>query len=45
MKGTTNNIRSGSSEEVANIALFLASDESTFVNATTITVDGGWTAY
>ncbi|MFL6517955.1 MAG: SDR family oxidoreductase, partial [Bacillus sp. (in: firmicutes)] len=31
--------------EIANIALFLASDESSFVNGTVITVDSGWTAY
>lgn len=37
--------RDGSAEEVANVALFLASDESSFVNGTTVTVDGGWTAY
>ncbi len=29
-------------EEVARVALFLASDESSYVNATPITVDGGW---
>jgi NAD(P)-dependent dehydrogenase (short-subunit alcohol dehydrogenase family) len=25
--------------------LFLASDDSSFVNASVITVDGGWSAY
>ncbi|NMA49757.1 MAG: SDR family oxidoreductase, partial [Tissierellia bacterium] len=40
-----NNLRSGSGEEIANIALFLASDESSFVNGATITADAGWTAY
>ncbi|WP_334104173.1 SDR family oxidoreductase [Muricomes intestini] len=39
------NPRSGSPDELANVALFLASDDSSFVNGTTITVDGGWTAY
>jgi 3-oxoacyl-[acyl-carrier protein] reductase len=29
-------------EEVARVALFLASDDSSYVNATPITVDGGW---
>lgn len=37
--------RTGEANEIAQVALFLASDESSFVNATTITVDGGWTAY
>lgn len=45
MKGTANNPRSGSSEEIANIALFLASDESSFVSGDTIVADAGWTAY
>lgn len=45
MKGTSNNIRSGSGRELANIALFLASEESSFVNGDTIVADGGWTAY
>ena len=33
----------GSAEDIANTALFLASDESGYVNGTVITVDGGWT--
>lgn len=45
MKGISNNIRSGTGEEIANIALFLASDESSFVNGDTIVADAGWTAY
>lgn len=45
MAGMALSPRSGEPEEIAKVALFLASDESTFVNATTITVDGGWTAY
>ncbi|QQK80735.1 SDR family oxidoreductase [Salicibibacter cibi] len=36
--------RTGSSEEIANIALFLASDDSNFLNGTIIPADGGWTA-
>ncbi len=32
-------------EEIAKVALFLASDDSSFVNATVITADAGWTAY
>ena len=37
--------RMGQPEEIANTALFLAGDESSFINGTTVTVDGGWTAY
>jgi len=37
--------RSGKPEEIAAIALFLASDESGFVNGTVIVADAGWTAY
>jgi NAD(P)-dependent dehydrogenase (short-subunit alcohol dehydrogenase family) len=36
--------RVGEPEEIAQVALFLASDASSFVNATTIVVDGGITA-
>ncbi|SDJ37007.1 SDR family oxidoreductase [Salimicrobium halophilum] len=36
--------RTGSAEEIANVALFLASDEASFVNGTVITADAGWTS-
>jgi len=39
------NPRVGKPEEIADITLFLASDESSFVNGTVITGDAGWTAY
>ncbi|MVO98297.1 SDR family oxidoreductase [Paenibacillus lutrae] len=36
--------RVGQAEEIAQVALFLASDESSFVNGAIIAADGGWTA-
>jgi len=36
--------RFGTPEEVANCALFLASDEASFVTGSALVVDGGWTA-
>ena len=36
--------RLGKPEEVANVVLFLASDEASFVNGAAILVDGGYTA-
>lgn len=35
----------GDSNQIATVALFLASDDSSFVNGTVVTADGGWTAY
>ena len=35
----------GLPEDIAGTALFLASDESHFVNGTTIVCDGGWTCF
>ena len=43
--GLALNPRNGKSEEIAKVALFLASDDSSFVNGTVITADAGWTAY
>lgn len=43
--GMNLNPRIGQPDEIAQAALFLASDEASFVNATTLVVDGGWTAY
>jgi NAD(P)-dependent dehydrogenase (short-subunit alcohol dehydrogenase family) len=38
------NPRAGEPEEIAKVALFLASDESSFVNAAVLVADSGWTA-
>ncbi|MFS0724299.1 SDR family oxidoreductase [Paenibacillus sp. 1P07SE] len=35
----------GHPEDIARVALFLASDDASFVNGTTVTADAGWTAY
>jgi NAD(P)-dependent dehydrogenase (short-subunit alcohol dehydrogenase family) len=43
--GTQTNPRFGTPEEIANVAVFLASEKSSFVNGAIVTVDGGWTAY
>lgn len=34
-----------SPEELAKVYVFLASEDANFINGTTITVDGGWTAF
>ena len=39
------NIRAGEPSEIANVALFLASDEASFVNGAVVIVDGGWLAF
>ncbi|MGC5775831.1 SDR family oxidoreductase [Paenibacillus pabuli] len=43
--GMAINPRIGTSEEIAKVALFLGSDESSFVNGTVITADAGWSSY
>jgi len=45
MSGATNNPRMGESAEIASVALFLACDDSSLVNGSVVTADGGWTAY
>ncbi len=35
----------GEGEDIGNIMVFLASDESRFINGATIVADGGWTAF
>lgn len=45
MAGINLNPRVGEPEEIAKIALFLASDDSSFINGAILTADAGWTAY
>lgn len=45
MTGMALNPRTGEPVEIARAALFLASDDASFVNATVLTVDGGWNGY
>lgn len=43
--GMTSNIRMAEPVEIAELALFLASDKASNVNGTVVVADGGWTAY
>jgi NAD(P)-dependent dehydrogenase (short-subunit alcohol dehydrogenase family) len=45
LAGINLNPRVGEPEEIAKIALFLACDDSSFINGTVLTADSGWTAY
>ncbi|NLO08961.1 MAG: SDR family oxidoreductase [Clostridiales bacterium] len=45
MSGASLNPRFAEADEIAGVALFLASDDASFVNGAVITADGGWTAY
>lgn len=44
MKTMVFNARSGQPAEMATVALFLASDEASYVNGAVLVADGGWTA-
>jgi 3-oxoacyl-[acyl-carrier protein] reductase len=45
IEGRTPLGRYGTAQEVARVALFLASQDSAYVTGESIAVDGGWTAY
>lgn len=45
ISGTGNAIRMGKADEVATIAVFLAGEESSFINGQSIACDAGWIAY
>ncbi len=37
--------RLGNVDEVAKVAVFLASDDASYITGQTIVVDGGWSVY
>ncbi|HEY4800367.1 MAG TPA: glucose 1-dehydrogenase [Bacteroidia bacterium] len=43
--GLNTSPRNGEPSEIAELALFLASEKSSFINGAVLTADGGWTAY
>ncbi len=45
MSGLPLNPRTGEPDEIAKAALFLASEDASFVNAAVLVVDGSWSAY
>ncbi|WP_214854540.1 SDR family oxidoreductase [Exiguobacterium sp. s166] len=45
MLGMGLNPRTAKPEEIANLALFLVSEDSSFVNGAIVVADGGWSAY
>ena len=45
MSGVANCMGIGTPNQIANIAVFLASDESSLINGASIAADGGWTVY
>ena len=44
-KGSALIPRVGEPQEIAKLAIFLASDDASFINGQVIAADGGWTAY
>ncbi|NLT58364.1 MAG: glucose 1-dehydrogenase [Clostridiales bacterium] len=45
MSGVGSNPGEGQPEDIATAVLFLACDDSRFINGATLVADGGWTAY
>lgn len=45
MLGMGLNPRVGQPNEIANLVLFLVSDEASFINGAIVVLDGGWSAY
>ncbi len=44
VSGAGNELLTGQPEQIASLAVFLASDDSSFVNGDIVKADGGWTA-